>query len=215
MLVIPLGKEDQSGIPVLTLLVCVACVLVFLAAQTEAAKLSLAYYPRSPNLLKMVSSIFVHADIFHLVGNLFFFYCFSRTVESDVTNRGYVLVFLIFILTTNLAYCISARDPIPTIGLSGVVWGFMGIFVMRYPKANINCLVWYLWVVKKIEVPAFVFILAFLAFDIGAFREAPHSGINHIAHISGFISGVGFKFFSGGLWRAGGAPDARISLRRQ
>jgi membrane associated rhomboid family serine protease len=198
MLIVPLGREDQSGIPVLTLLVCVASVSVYLFTQTEADKLSLAYYPHSANLLRMFASVFVHADLLHLLGNLFFFYCFSRAVEADISPRGYLIAFLVFVLATNLVYGVSTREPIPTIGLSGVVWGFMGMFLMRYPKDNINCFVWYLWVFKTIEVPAFIFILAFLALDIGAFRNEPNSNVNHIAHFSGFVAGVVFWLIAGG-----------------
>jgi membrane associated rhomboid family serine protease len=208
MLILPLGKQGQSGIPFLTLLVCLGCVAVYMAVTGEHAKLSLAYYPGSSNLLKMFSSAFVHGDIFHLVGNLFFFYCFSRTVESEIPARAYLLAFLLFAIATNVAYSASATEPIPTIGLSGVVWGFMGLFLMRYPKDSIDCLVWYLWVIRTIQVPAFMFILAFLAFDIGAFREEPNSNINHIAHISGFVAGVILHF---GFWAflSREDPDAR------
>ena len=215
MLIVPLGREGQSGIPGLTLLACVACVVVYLSAQTDAARLSLAYYPHSANVLRMLSSVFVHADIFHLLGNLFFFYCFSRTVELEMTNRGYLLAFLAFVLATNVAYSMGQRDAIPTLGLSGVVWGFMGIFLIRHPKDSINCFVWYLWVAKKIEVPALIFILAFLALDIGAYRETAHDGVNHIAHLSGFISGLIFSVLSGDLWQPRLDPDARVPARRR
>ena len=189
MLILPLNKQDQAGVPFFTLLVCLICVLVYFIAPEDAA-LSLAYSPHSPNVAKMFSSVFVHGDIFHLFGNLFFFYCFSRTVESELTNKGYVIAFAVFVIATDLAYSVSTKNLIPTIGLSGVVWGFMGLFLVRYPKENINCLVWYLWVIKKIEVPAFIFVLAFLAFDIGAFRQEQHDNINYIAHFSGFVTGV-------------------------
>ena len=214
MLIVPLGREGQSGLPGFTLLACSACVVVYLSAQTDAARLSLAYYPHSANLLRMLSSVFVHADILHLLGNLFFFYCFSRTVEIEMTNRRYLLAFLVFVLATNVAYSMCQREAIPTLGLSGVVWGFMGVFLVRHPKDNINCFVWCLWVVKKIEVPALIFILAFMALDIGAYRETTHDGVNHVAHISGFISGIIFSVLTGDLWQPKASPDARVPVRR-
>jgi membrane associated rhomboid family serine protease len=206
MLIVPLKREDQSGIPVLTLLVCLACVSVYLFTQNEADKLSLAYYPHSANVLRMFTSVFAHADILHLLGNLFFFYCFSRAIEAEVSPGAYLTAFLVFVLATNLTYSASVHEPIPTIGLSGVVWGFMGMFLVNYPKDNINCFVWYLWVFKTIEVPAFIFILAFLALDIGAFRNEPNNNVNHVAHISGFIAGVIFMFCARYLGRSPPPP---------
>ncbi len=58
--------------------------------------------------------------------------------------------------------------PIPTLGLSGVVWGFMGMFLFRYPREYIECWVLFL---GKVNVPAALFILGFLAFDVDRY---PH-----------------------------------------
>ena len=193
MLIVPLGKKGSSGIPIFTLFVCVACVIVYVFAGKPADQLALAYYPGSFDVLKMFTSVFAHASIWHLLGNLFFFYCFARTVETQVSIKGYLLAFIVFVLVSTLAYDFSAQQPIPTLGLSGVVWGYMGIFLFRYPRDNIDCFVWYLWVLKTIEVPTFLFILAFLAFDVAAFRNTDHATVNYVAHFSGFICGALFK----------------------
>ena len=141
----------------------------------------------------MFTSVFTHADIWHLVGNLFFFYCFARTIETQISIAGYLLAFVVFVLVTNLAFAFSATSNIPTIGLSGVVWGYMGMFLFRYPRDKVNCFVWFLLVLKTVEVPTFVFILAFLAFDIIGYRSGQDVGINYIAHFSGFIAGALYK----------------------
>jgi membrane associated rhomboid family serine protease len=53
-----------------------------------------------------------------------------------------------------------------------------------------------LWVVRVIDVPAFVFILCFLAFDIGDLRAAAAGDrTNHVAHISGFVAGAVLALF--------------------
>src|SRR3982751_3705729 len=132
MLIIPLGRKGSDGIPVLTLFVCVACVILQVFASAPADRLALAFHPDQLDPLKMFTSVFTHADIWHLLGNLFFFYCFARTIEARITPAG-------FALATNLAYAASAREPIPTLGLSGVVWGYMGMFLFRYPKDRIEC----------------------------------------------------------------------------
>ena len=97
---------------------------------------------------------------------------------------------MVFVLVTNLAFAATAPLPIPTLGLSGVVWGFMGIFLLRYPRENIECWVLFL---GKVNVPAALFILCFLAFDIIAFRYSQVLGVNYAAHFSGFIAGALFK----------------------
>lgn len=193
MLLIPLSRKNQIGIPPLTILVILICLLVYVFITDEAGKLSFAYYPATFNPLKMLSSVFVHEDIFHILGNLFFFYCFSRAIEIEILSTAYLIIFLTITITTHILYSLTATEPIPTIGLSGVVWGFMGIFLMRYPKQDIRCFVWYLWVFKVIEVPSYIFVLAFLAFDYMDFKSDIADNVNHIAHIGGFFVGVFIK----------------------
>lgn len=190
MLIFPLGKRGTSGVPVVTIFVCVMCIIVQVFASSMADRIALAFHPDQLDPLKMFTSVFTHADFWHLVGNLFFFYCFARTLEAELSFVGYLLAFMVFVLVTNLAFAATAPLPIPTLGLSGVVWGFMGIFLLRYPRENIECWVLFL---GKVNVPAALFILCFLAFDIIAFRSSQVLGVNYAAHFSGFIAGALFK----------------------
>ena len=199
LFVVPLGKKGSSGIPLITIYVCVACILVQVFASTEADRLALAFRPDQLDPLKMFTSVFTHADFWHITGNLFFFYCFARTIETQLTAAGFVLAFVVFVLVTSLAYAATVDQPIPTLGLSGVVWGYMGMFLFRYPKDDINCGVWILWKVKTFEVPAFLFILAFLAFDIAGYRSGSGGNINYAAHFSGFVAGALYKL---AFWNA-------------
>jgi membrane associated rhomboid family serine protease len=199
MLIVPLGKKGSDGIPVFTLFICVACIIVQVFANTESDRLALAFYPDKLDPLKMFTSVFTHGGFWHLTGNLFFFYCFARTIETRISISGYLLAFVLLVLVTNIAYAASTHTAVPTIGLSGVVWGYMGIFLFRYPQAYINCFVWVLWIFRTIEVPALLFILAFLAFDVSAFRHDNDSPVNYIAHFSGFAAGAAFRIL---FWNA-------------
>ena len=185
---VPLGKKGSTGIPIFTIFICVVCIIVQVFANTGADRLALAFYPDALDPLKMFTSVFTHGSVWHLAGNLFFFYSFSRTIETQLTAVGYLLAFVVFVLVTSLAFAATAGSSIPTIGLSGVVWGYMGMFLFRYPKDEITC-----WFIRTIDVPAYLFILAFLAFDIAAFRHGDDVHVNYAAHFSGFIAGALFK----------------------
>lgn len=190
MIFIPLGKRGSVGIPLMTLFICVACALVQVFASGIDDRLALAFDPAAMDPLKMFTSVITHADIWHLLGNLFFFYCFARTIEAQMSFVGYLLAFMVLVLVTNLAYAATAQEPIPTLGLSGVVWGFMGIFLFRYPRDYIECWVLFL---GKVNIPAAVFILGFLAFDIVNYRSSEVLSVNYAAHFSGFAAGALFK----------------------
>jgi membrane associated rhomboid family serine protease len=170
-------------------MVCLICIAVHFTVTNEATKLAFAYDPHTLHVGHMISAAFLHADISHLLGNLFFFYCFSSTIEKEITVKGYVAIFLIFAVITHVSYSLMTTVFVPSIGLSGVVWGFMGLFLVRFPFQKVECLIWFLWIVRKIAVPAIVFVFGFLAMDIGAFRRH-ESGVNHLAHFSGFFAGL-------------------------
>src|SRR5262245_22210464 len=193
LLIVPLGKKGSTGFPIFTIFICVACIIVHVFTMDLADRLALAFYPEQLDPLKMFTAVFTHADIWHLVGNLFFFYCFARTIETQISIAGYLLAFVVFVLVTNLAFALSATSNIPTIGLSGVVWGYMGMFLLRYPRDKVDCFVWFILIFKKIEVPTFIFILAFLGFDIAAYRAGENVGVNYIAHFAGFMAGALYK----------------------
>ena len=191
--IVPLGKRGSTGIPIFTIFICVACIIVQVFASAPADRMALAFYPHQLDPLKMFTSVFTHAGPWHLVGNLFFFYCFSRTIETQVTAISYLLSFLVFVLVTSLTFALTASSEIPTIGLSGVVWAYMGMFLFRYPTDKINCFVWIVWLFKTIEVPVYLFFLAFLALNIITYRQGTEVNINYASHISGFLAGVLYK----------------------
>jgi membrane associated rhomboid family serine protease len=191
--IIPLGKKGSTGFPILTIFICVACAIVFAFAHGERELTALAYQAHTWDVGRMFTSVFAHMDIWHLVGNLFFFYCFARTIETQISIAGYLLAFVLFVFVTNIAFSFAMKDPSWTVGLSGVVWGYMGIFLLRYPRDKIDCFVWFVVVFKIIDVPALIFILAFLAFDVAAYRHLENTGVNYIAHFSGFAAGALFR----------------------
>jgi len=191
--IIPLGKKGSSGLPILTIFICIACAIVFAFGQSERAQLALAYHAHTLNVLSMFTSVFAHADIWHLLGNLFFFYSFARTIETQISVKGYLLAFILFVFATNIAFSLAMKGPAWTVGLSGVVWGYMGIFLVRYPRDKIDCFVWFIVIFKIIDVPAIIFILGFLGLNVADARHLDDSNVNYAAHFSGFATGVLFK----------------------
>jgi membrane associated rhomboid family serine protease len=204
LLIVPLGKKGSTGIPIFTIFICVACIIVYAFASKEADQLALAFYAGQLDPLKMFTSVFTHGSFWHLAGNLFFFYSFARTIETQITAVGYLLAFAVFVLVTSLSFALTANSSVPTIGLSGVVWGYMGMFLFRYPKDDITC-----WFVRTIDVPAYLFILAFLAFDIAGYRHGDNVHVNYAAHFSGFIAGALYKLAFWNIFTTENPPEPK------
>jgi membrane associated rhomboid family serine protease len=181
-----LGKKGSTGFPSLTILICAACALVFAFNQGEREQAALAYHAHTFDTPGMFTSAFAHTDAWHLLGNVFFFYGFARIIEAQISIKGYLFAFVLFVFVTNIAFSLAADGPASTVGLSGVVFGFMGIFLMRYPQDRIECLVWIVVLVMIVDVAA-------------DFRHVQHPTVNYIAHFAGFGAGVMFRLL---FWSA-------------
>ena len=125
----------------------------------------LLYYPQSYNLKTMFTSSVAHADFSHLLGNLFIFYVFAATVELMLGFWRYLLLFCCLAIGTSLAYSVSSlglNSGLPTLGLSGVVMGMIGLFVYLFPKIKIRCFFWFLFIFKTFGIPAWILAVWFV-----------------------------------------------------
>ena len=162
---------------------------------------NLWYQPESYNVFKMITASVAHGNWSHVFGNLFFFFAFSATLEAILGFVFYSLVMFALALGTNIVYSLAilaSPEALPTLGLSGVVMGAMGLFTYFLPKANIKCFFWFVIFFRRFMLPAWLLALWYFGLDVYAFSiEGMASGTNLVAHISGFVIGfmVGMTFF--------------------
>lgn len=176
----------------------------FMADVPASLTKKLYYEPSSFNVIKMISSAFSHGSWSHVVGNLFFFFAFAATVEIILGSVIFSLIIIGLATGTNLIYSISTLsnvDALPTLGLSGVVMGMMGLFAYFIPTTKIRCFYWFLIWVKRFGVPAWLLAMWYFGWDVyGLYASDTAGGVNLIAHVSGFVEGflIGLIFFR---WR--------------
>lgn len=162
---------------------------------------SLWYVPDSWNPMTMVTSTFSHGSWDHLVGNLLFFYAFAAAVELIIGSLALFCVIIAMAFGTNVAYSlvmISAANPLPTVGLSGIVMGMIAMLTYFLPTAKIRCFYWFLIKIGTVAVSAWLLALIFIGVDVYTlFSQEEMGGINLVAHVSGAFLGfvLGFAFF--------------------
>jgi membrane associated rhomboid family serine protease len=155
-------------------------------------------YDNPPWLLTVLTSMFMHGGILHIVFNMLFLWIFGNNVEDAMGKVG----FLVFYLLAGVAavYSQAAIDPngtLPTIGASGAVAGVLGAYAILLPKARVLTAVILLFFVTLIEIPAWVmlgiwFVLQFIpAIGQVAVPDVTGSGgVAYFAHVGGFIFGL-------------------------
>lgn len=90
-------------------------------------------------LLTMVTSLFVHAGVLHVLGNMLFFHCFSQPVEMLMGPWRYALFYLLCGLGGDLAYSLThPGDLLPLVGASGAVAGVLAGHALLLPWTRIR-----------------------------------------------------------------------------
>jgi len=163
----------------------------------------LMHYPDSLNPIPMMLSSLAHSDFEHIFFNVLFFIAFAPALELLIDNKNKFIITLIGIsFITSLAYAFSIQltysEPLPSLGLSGVVMGMIGLAGYLIPKANIGLLFWFV-VFKRIFIPAWIIAAWYIGWDIwDMLNDDGTSGVNFVSHVAGGIGGylIGFKYFS-------------------
>ena len=159
----------------------------------------LVYDPKEYDLVRMVTSTFSHGDVFHLAGNLIFFFVFAASIELIMGSIGYLLFIGAATIGTSLAYSHSVaglENALPTLGLSGVVMAAVACLGVMLPRAKIRCLFWFLIIIRIIRLPAFILAIWYIGWDVYNMNQlGDNSNINYVAHVSGAVVGLIFGIF--------------------
>ena len=151
------------------------------------------YQPRSWNPVTMVTSSFSHGSWDHVIGNLLFFYAFAAAVELIVGALAFAMVVMVMVFGTNIAYSLamlSMENPLPTVGLSGVVMGMIAMLAFFMPTAKVRCFYWILIKIGTVAVSAWFLALVYIGLDVFTLlTQEEMGGVNLVAHVSGAVIG--------------------------
>ncbi len=140
-----------------------------------------------------ITSMFLHAGYLHLAGNMLFLWIFGDNVE-DVMGHGRFLLFYLFCgLGADLFHVwFNTESMIPTVGASGAIAGVMGAYMLLYPKAKVDYLIFLVVFIHIITLPAFVILGGWMAMQLfsGVTTTVAGSGVAYWVHIGGFIVGL-------------------------
>ncbi|MBA3816288.1 MAG: rhomboid family intramembrane serine protease [Parachlamydiaceae bacterium] len=204
---IPLSDDNSTRktTPVVTYVLITLNVLFFfleMGGGEEFVK-QWAFTPRrflanpGADFITIFTSMFMHAGIAHLLGNMLYLWIFGDNVEDRLGK----LPFLIFYLVCGIAATFSqlAFDPqsdLPNVGASGAIAGILGAYILFFPSGKVNVLfISSIVQLSSLIVIGFWFLLQFIS-SMGAASDAEGSGgVAYMAHIGGFIAGMIIALF--------------------
>jgi membrane associated rhomboid family serine protease len=143
------------------------------------------------SLTRLVSALFVHADFFHLFGNLLFLTLFGLAVEKMFRSRLSLFLFLFCGVLANAVSILMLKGALaPIIGCSGAVAGLIGAYVCLFPKAKLGVVIPLGLYFELVSVPAQHLIGLWLLLQVLYTIAGPTlSAVAWITHVVGFASG--------------------------
>ncbi len=137
--------------------------------------------------LPFVTALFLHANVFHLIGNLLFLWVFGRGLEERVGSAGVVGLFFAGGIVAFLGYvALSPESTVPVLGASGAVAAIMGAFLVLQPRRRLLSFV-YAAGVQVVYLPAWA-LLAF--FFVSQFFTTEGTRVAWQAHVTGMLFGM-------------------------
>ena len=144
--------------------------------------------------LTLLTSMFMHGGIAHLLGNMLFLWIFGDNVEDTLGHARYVVFYLLGGLLASLAHVFSTSlfglDPrVPSLGASGAISAVLGAYLVLFPKRRVSVLLFR----TVTTVPALVAIGMWFVFQLISglgMLGGSGGGVAYGAHIGGFVAGV-------------------------
>lgn len=129
----------------------------------------------------LVTYMFLHAGIAHLLFNMLTLFFFGPRVEARMGSRNFLRLYFASGLGGAVLSLLLAPSA-PVVGASGAIFGVLLAFASYWPNERI-----YLWFVLPIKARWFVAGLAVISIYFGASGGVPT--IAHFAHLGGFLGG--------------------------
>jgi len=140
--------------------------------------------------LTLLTSMFLHGGLMHLLGNMLFLWVLGDNVEDALGHVRYVFFYLICGVLAALTHAgLDPASKIPMVGASGAISGVIGAYLVLHPKAPIKVLVSYF----VVWMPAYVVLGFWAGFQFVSAAMATGGaggGVAWWAHIGGLIAGV-------------------------
>ncbi|MBW6474585.1 MAG: rhomboid family intramembrane serine protease [Anaerolineaceae bacterium] len=141
------------------------------------------------------TSMFMHAGVAHLGGNMLYLWIFGDNVEDSMGHGRYLLFYLIGGLVASLAHVFTnPASQIPTVGASGAIAAVLGAYLVLYPNSKVLTIIPLGFFLRMTMVPAAIvlglwFVLQLFS-GVMSMGGPDVGGVAFWAHIGGFVAGV-------------------------
>jgi len=138
-----------------------------------------------------LTAMFLHIDILHIIGNMWFLWLFGDNLEHELGKFRFLIFYILTGIIASLVHIFTtplAQANLPVIGASGAISGVLGAYVVLFPKNKIKAFMIGYFRPYIFSVPAWIY--AFVWFFYQMLYAGSPTSVAYMAHIGGFISGM-------------------------
>jgi membrane associated rhomboid family serine protease len=147
-----------------------------------------------PQLINLITSMFLHGSWMHLIGNMWFLWIFGNNVEDSSGRIRFLFFYLICGLSAALLQTfITPASSVPMVGASGAISGVMGAYLVLYPRVRVFAMIPLGFFLTSIALPAWLMLIYWMLLQfVGGLSsmDAAGGGVAFWAHVGGFLAGV-------------------------
>jgi len=141
-----------------------------------------------PEPATLLTSLFVHANLAHISGNMLFLWVFGDNVEDAMGSVRYLAFYLLCGMAGALMYCVAdTTSEAPLIGASGAISGVVAAYLILYPRMKVFGLVLN---ILPLRLPAIWCMGAWIVVQIISALGNDQSGVGFWAHVGGLGCGA-------------------------
>lgn len=156
-------------------------------------------WPDSPELYQFLTYQFLHANWWHILGNMWFLYLFGNPVNSKMGNIPYLFFYLAGGVFAGLGFALTGANA-PVVGASGAIAAVTTAYLVLYPRSTIRLFYWFFLFMDTIEVGSMLMIAGkMIVWDNMLLpnlqTNAAQQGVAYEAHLAGYAFGFAAALF--------------------
>lgn len=146
------------------------------------------FFPDKSPFLSILTSMFLHGGVGHVLFNMWFLWIFGNNVEEAFGRVRYLLLYVIGGVAATFAFvAMNPASTVPLVGASGAIAAVLGAYAVLFPGHRILSLVG--WFIIPVPAALFLGIWFFAQFGLGG------SNVAWEAHAGGFVFGLAVTLF--------------------
>lgn len=147
--------------------------------------------PANLKITSLFTHQFLHGDIMHLLGNMFFLIVCGFAVEAAIGHWRFLAFYILSGVAGGLVHAAADwSSTVPLVGASGAISGVMAMYLAVFRWKKIEFFYWFFFFVGYFRAPALLILPFYIGKEIYNYQFDSGSNVAFMAHAGGFVAGA-------------------------